>query len=316
MKRTTTQNYLYLHFEGYFQCRLATDPDPTREPRGVSGYTYALAGEDDLDQVIFLQGEQIDPRNYRESFPAYPGPQEDMGVKVTHVTYQDQKTNYPPGELLKGAKVFLLDDPVYEMRNQIVSDGVQRIAPIINPFKIRVEQASEGIVLERFDPLAEDKSDTPSWQLDFASYQRRVPAYNRPSDEVLEAISSEGELDVRAYFQEKKEWLLTKIALEQAKANPDVIKLSNWQTRLGAIDEYSGDPNSSTPGFIENRMALQSVWQHSIRGTNPVIEGLDRLHGRASRGDWQTRFWMGGWDGDVMRGYMKGWLGVPFQVLD
>ena len=35
-------NYLYLHFEGYFQCRLATDPDPTREPRGVSGYTYAL----------------------------------------------------------------------------------------------------------------------------------------------------------------------------------------------------------------------------------------------------------------------------------
>ena len=73
MKQTTKAQYLYLHFEGYFQCRLATDPDPTREPRGVSGYTYALAGEDDLDQVIYLQGEQIPTNNYRESFPPFPG---------------------------------------------------------------------------------------------------------------------------------------------------------------------------------------------------------------------------------------------------
>jgi hypothetical protein len=25
-----------------------------------------------------------------------------------------------------------------------------------------------------------------------------------------------------------------------------------------------------------------------------------------------VRFWMGGWDGDLMRGYLKGWLDVPF----
>ncbi|MCB0852435.1 MAG: hypothetical protein KDD63_09445, partial [Bacteroidetes bacterium] len=153
----------------------------------------------------------------------------------------------------------------------------------------------------------------PSWQLEFADYQRRVPAYNRPSDEVLEAVSSEGMMDVRAYYQERKEWLMTKIALEKARDEPDPIKISNWETRLAVINEYSGDPDSSTPGFIEGRVALQSIWEHSIRGGNPIGVGLDNLSGKLLPGDWQTRFWMGGWDGDVMRGYMRGWLGIPFE---
>ena len=45
---------LDLGFEGYFMCRLTTDPDPTDEKRGVSGYTLALATEDDLDNWIQL----------------------------------------------------------------------------------------------------------------------------------------------------------------------------------------------------------------------------------------------------------------------
>ena len=39
---------IWLKFTGWFQCRLATDPDPTDEPRGVSGYVRAVAGEPDL----------------------------------------------------------------------------------------------------------------------------------------------------------------------------------------------------------------------------------------------------------------------------
>ena len=34
-----------LTFSGWFECRIATDPDPTDEPRGVSGWTAAVAGE-------------------------------------------------------------------------------------------------------------------------------------------------------------------------------------------------------------------------------------------------------------------------------
>ena len=46
-----------LAFDGWAECRLATDPDPSDEPRGVSGWTFAVAGEPDLDRIIRLQPE-------------------------------------------------------------------------------------------------------------------------------------------------------------------------------------------------------------------------------------------------------------------
>ena len=51
---------LILNFEGYFQMRMATDPDPPDEPRGLSGYTFALAGEPDLDNLLHLQPDEAD----------------------------------------------------------------------------------------------------------------------------------------------------------------------------------------------------------------------------------------------------------------
>src|SRR5688500_5259039 len=38
----------WLTFRGWFQARLPTDPDPFDEPRGISGYAWALPGEPDL----------------------------------------------------------------------------------------------------------------------------------------------------------------------------------------------------------------------------------------------------------------------------
>ena len=43
-----------INFGGWAQCRLATDPDPYDEPRGVSGYIRAFVGEPDLDRIIRL----------------------------------------------------------------------------------------------------------------------------------------------------------------------------------------------------------------------------------------------------------------------
>ena len=42
---------LKLLFEGYYQMRMSTDPDPPDDPRGLSGYTFALPGEPDFDRV-------------------------------------------------------------------------------------------------------------------------------------------------------------------------------------------------------------------------------------------------------------------------
>ena len=58
---------LVVELGGWFQCRLATDPDPTWEPRGVSGYTRALGRETDFDGVLNLQRERhpAPQRDYR-----------------------------------------------------------------------------------------------------------------------------------------------------------------------------------------------------------------------------------------------------------
>lgn len=41
-------------FRGWFQARLATDPDDFDEPRGQNGWTFAFEGEPDLDRIIRL----------------------------------------------------------------------------------------------------------------------------------------------------------------------------------------------------------------------------------------------------------------------
>lgn len=54
---SSEQGFKNLHnagfnFKGVFQCRLPTDMDPSNEPRGRSGWTFAYADEPDLDRVI------------------------------------------------------------------------------------------------------------------------------------------------------------------------------------------------------------------------------------------------------------------------
>jgi hypothetical protein len=65
---------LFIKFEGWFQCRLATDPDPVDELRGVSGYMKSLPGEPDLDRIIRFH----DPVVRRAFAP-------DVGVRVSKV---------------------------------------------------------------------------------------------------------------------------------------------------------------------------------------------------------------------------------------
>jgi hypothetical protein len=43
---------IVIYFEGVFQDRLATNPDPSNEKRGVAGWTFAHYGEPDLDRII------------------------------------------------------------------------------------------------------------------------------------------------------------------------------------------------------------------------------------------------------------------------
>jgi hypothetical protein len=122
---------LVLGFEGWAQCRLATDPDPSDEPRGVSGWTYAVAGEPDLDRVLRFQPVGAVPRT--------PGPQ--IGVAINHHAVDGRPVDPSP---LHGVPVVLLDSPVFDGRNGLShEDGKE---PIV-PFHLRLEGA--GVILDR-----------------------------------------------------------------------------------------------------------------------------------------------------------------------
>jgi len=136
---------LSLEFAGWFCCRLSTDPDPSDEPRGVSGWSYALAGEPDLDRLIRFQDAPVVRR---------PGP--DVGVNVRRVVLDGQPLAAHP---LLGARVELLDEAKFEGRNGLVSeDGWE---PML-PFHLAI--SGDGLRVSRRDPLG--AQERPIWEIE------------------------------------------------------------------------------------------------------------------------------------------------------
>ena len=114
-----------IHFRGFFQCRLATDPDDFDHPRGAGGWTFAYAGEDDLDRVIRFHAP-VSPRRFA---PA-------AGVLVVDV---DGSTTHE----LVGAQVSLLENAKFEGRNGLIAPaGKEPVSPFVleiakPPFQLR-----------------------------------------------------------------------------------------------------------------------------------------------------------------------------------
>lgn len=121
---------VWLKFAGWFQCRLATDPDPTDESRGVSGYAASIAGEPDLDRIVRFHAP-VAPRSHCPT----------VGVRVANVFRNGAAVS---GDPLLGARVELMGEPKFEGRNGIIAEA--GFEPIV-PFHLRV--ASGRMSLDR-----------------------------------------------------------------------------------------------------------------------------------------------------------------------
>lgn len=112
-----------LRFRGWFQVRLATDPDPYDEPRGVSGYIHAYVNEPDLDRIIRFQS----PPFVRPYGPS-------VGMRIDQVRVNGQEV---AGHPLLGGEITLLEEPKFEGRNGVIAeDGLEPIYP----FKLEIVQ--------------------------------------------------------------------------------------------------------------------------------------------------------------------------------
>ena len=268
---------IWLEFGGWFQCRLATDPDPSDEPRGVSGYVHAVAGEPDLDRIIRLQRNGACPRSHC--------PQ--IGVVVKHV-FEGSKANASSPVI--GAEVELLDNPKFEGRNHIIAeDGFEAIVP----FHLKISKGS--FVLQR------------KFSDNFVFPPKAPP--DRDQLQTLQAggvVISPGTIGVHTGIFDLGEVWRGRINLLQADLNhaTSEVEQAALRSRIASLS----DPRNLR--FFGARM-LYSI---PLDGTSVVRDPGGWLSAKPSTGagdPWLTELWYGAWDPDALCGFMQGYLGLP-----
>ena len=308
----TIVKYLEAGFEGYFMCRLATDPDPTNERRGRSGYTMALTSEEPLDQVIRLQADDHLSRHLR---PPAEAMGIRVGVRVTRVLFDGGPWAGSPN--LAGAQVRLLDKdeffagPTFESRNNIVgSDDSMAFAVV--PFHLAIDQADGSgmpvLAIRALDHLNPARPDQPIWQIDDPTiYGRRFPtAFTSSSPEVAEAL---GIFDYYGYFRDRRNFLQDQItglekAIRLGTAPPDAaLAVEEARSRIFQLETWGER--------VLNKMGFQLQWDFEVNGPQSVEGDLGGTVDTSQ--PWPVSFWFGGWDGDLLVGYMRGSLSIPFE---
>jgi hypothetical protein len=293
---------LILDFEGWFQMRMATDPDPTDELRGVSGYTFALAGEPDLDAKIHFQPNE--PGVFEREFgpPGTPGPR--VGVKVTKA-----RRNGEDAPELVGTRVAFLDAQILEHNGLLIRNDYF----IIHPFRVRLTSDDfRKVFLERDDYLNPNDPAQPLYDATSEQLERRQgTTFTSNSEEVARATGLENAANVtlianRLQRKRKLEELLamTKDEVQRAALESRIQQLAIveqwWNLSIGTYTDRPIDRRA-------HQLALQlSGWNVDMNGKVFV----NRL-GADENYPWNIAFWMGGWDGDALCGYVKGTWTVP-----
>ena len=270
---------LMIKFEGWFQCRLASDPDPTNEPRGISGCSFALVGEPDLDRVIRLQPEGVVPRPL--------GPQ--VGVKVTSVIRDGQAA---PSHPLNGAEVELLDEAKFVEQNGAV---VARNTAFIDPFCISFSLA-DGSTWQRSALWNPEEPGESYYEVDAKTLKLRQPQLLETNS--LEVLSASGIIDPQRYIAQRLEQLKAMQCkdgdeLEQAQLEQriDALELTDWRAKR-----------------LELLLGARVLYKFALNeklAADKVPPGCDAAV------DWPIELWMGGWDNDTLCAYTKGALSIP-----
>ena len=305
-----------LYFEGYVQCRLATDPDPTDERRGVSGYTFALPGERDLDWTIYTQpGPDIVER---PGLVTPVGAVTPSGVKLVAGSPDRQvgvrvcggycgSEAIVAGHPLFGATVDLENKPRFEERNYVV---INQQFGVIAPFKLRVK--GKGIELFReVDWYPGKPLDFPLMEIPqnilmpytMQAFNAGVPACagllgetGNPS--VYRKLRLDKLMDIKKTSRLKPDALaaIDKRVEQLRMDNPGdrrTFQLVNSASYSYAVNgPASIKIGSAAPQWLNGSQDTQGQW-HYFKPDRPLPA-------------WPCNFWIGNWDADSLTCYMSG----------
>jgi hypothetical protein len=292
---------LYIDFKGWWQLRMALDPDPNDEPRGISGPPVVTPGEPDFDGVIRLQDPVV---------PRYPH-ETDIGVTVSEVAIDDAQAPrgvkvLPKTHPLVGAKVKLLDNPTFGERGFVI---LYQKMPV-EPFHLEV--TGNGIVLrinDLWDPTRPQLTYAEVAAYDPELLERRSISV-QPQSPLVASVT--GIVDYAEYRRQRRTELEALMAQSQDPQEKAALAL---RIRMLAKDELVKD-NQGLVGLqlpAQQFLGLCGFYEFPIQGIPEVQDPQHKLGGRIGTSQpWSISFWMGGYDVDSLVGYMMGTLTVPF----
>jgi hypothetical protein len=296
--------WLYLSFEGYFQMRMATDPDPTDEPRGVSGYTFALAGEPDFDNLVHLQPDEEGVCERRFGYGKNDiGPR--VGVTVRQAKwYDDEKLVYSDAPEYLDARVSFVKCQLAERNGIIIRNDLYAI----DPLRVQVRKKRGTLVVDREDLLDPSNPNLPITQATSELLERRQP--QGLTDNSVEVAKATGLPDASPDSCINNRRIRQRNLEELLKHTRNPIERAALETRISQLNLLRRWWELSAGQPIDRRahqLTLQGYgWNVDING--PVYENKI---GADENTNWPLSFWMGGFDGDALCCYISGYLSIP-----
>ena len=278
---------LVLSFGGWVLMRLPTDPDPTDEPRGVSGYTFAFAGEPDLDRILCLQPPWSSGFVPRSQSPP-------LGVSVTEAR---TSTGTPVPQLV-GATVNLLDEPKLENRNWTLT--LPGYEPVV-PFHLRIDKANV-LTLRRDAPLNPQDPQQPVWKV--------------PPEMIAVQGAAGMEYEPQTIGRATGIWdSLQEVAdrcaalKQEREKETDPVARVALDGRIAELEIALATPNDRRvmARYFVERFSFPLGAPAKVVGTLPGGGTLDATT------PWLISFWIGAWDPDVLCAYMEGALEIPYE---
>jgi hypothetical protein len=287
---------LRLEFEGWFQCRLATNPDHPDDPWGCEGYTFALPDEGRLDKIIRLQPHR----------PRLPGPS--LGVTVKKVFLNDVAD---PKHDLIGAKVDLLGDPIFAGRNDLI---VPEEYAFVHPLCLEIK--GNGIHITASDKLIAGSNLSDDDQLRQAGpvelTRRRATAILHPLEVLRTAgLASIDAKDPNAVVDAFRARRRGELHAVMAGGGPAGDAAERRLRKAGlTISGECVDQDDYDPRF-KALMMVAFQCEHELIGKKEVVSGpIDA----DVDGTWKIRLWFGAWDADALAGYATGSLTLPITA--
>jgi hypothetical protein len=307
---------LTLNFEGWFQMRMATDPDPTDEKRGVSGYTFALAGEPDLDAKVHMQPDE--PGVWQRKF----GPGDDDGPNLpvgatskwggprVGVTVVGASIGHDNAPQYVGARVAFLDAMILEHNGVLVRNDYF----FIDPLRVRVFQADGTTLIERRDWVNPSDPSMPLWEATSAQLVRRQPTIMQSNSPMVALATGMKDASNATCIENRMERQKNlKALLKKTKDPTERAALTTRIEQLHIVEQWW----NLSVGTFDNRPIDRRAHQLTLLFDGWNIGVCGDVYANAPGGDpsqeWPLSFWMGGWDGDALCAYIRGTWQIPLK---